>query len=586
MKPEHIPQQLRDRSQWVVWKTVARDGKSTKVPFIPGGGMAKTNDPETWSDFEFCRANVDGYSGLGFVFTDDDPFIGIDLDGCRNPDTGEVSEWAKEIVTRFGSYAEISPSKSGVKIWCAGEWPFTGGQKTLIDLPAVSDKPPGIEVYSRLRYFAVTGQRLRGCHEIQTCQDQVAWLVAKYFTQTSAPTARPALPSGDQVIERARKYLAKLDASVSGQRGHDRCFHAACVLVLGFGLFQDDALALMHEFNQRCEPAWSERELRHKVEQASKVPGERNYLRDKEPDAWQSVSVPRYERLLPAPPAEVQPLEVKTLEGAALEFIESLGSDSSRLHSTGLVELDAALGGGYAPGEMVVVAARPSHGKSMFALQLIYTAAKRTPCLIVSEEMSAVALGKRVVQHATDADEELWLSVRDALRSDVRRHFAGLKPIRLIEHVGSLNRCCDELEKAAESGVQVAAVDYAQLLKVDGKSRYESQSAISEGLKRIVGRTGLTLLALLQMNREVENRGHFLPRISDLKETGQWEQDADVIMFCVWPWKVDSKEPPLKYQVHVMKNRNRSINSRVVNFTFEASRQRLLGIENEPIEFF
>lgn len=73
------------------------------------------------------------------------------------------------------------------------------------------------------------------------------------------------------LVERARKYVGCLDPSISGSEGHNRCYQAACVLVHGFDI--DDALALRilaEEFNPRCDPPWSDRELRHKVNQARK----------------------------------------------------------------------------------------------------------------------------------------------------------------------------------------------------------------------------------------------------------------------------------------------------------------------------
>jgi len=72
------------------------------------------------------------------------------------------------------------------------------------------------------------------------------------------------------VVERARKYVARMDASVSGSRGHDRLFAAASALVHGFALDQESALQILRsEFNPRCDPPWSERELLHKVGQAA-----------------------------------------------------------------------------------------------------------------------------------------------------------------------------------------------------------------------------------------------------------------------------------------------------------------------------
>ncbi len=88
--------------------------------------------------------------------------------------------------------------------------------------------------------------------------------------------------SDPTMTDRARKYLATLPPAISGQGGHDQTFHAACVLVLGFGLPETDAMALMSEYNQRCQPPWTETELLHKVQDAGRQPGPRGYLRDAE----------------------------------------------------------------------------------------------------------------------------------------------------------------------------------------------------------------------------------------------------------------------------------------------------------------
>jgi hypothetical protein len=90
------------------------------------------------------------------------------------------------------------------------------------------------------------------------------------------PADHVLAPQG--VIERARKYLAKLPAAISGQGGHDATFHAACTLVLGFGLGKRQSIALLSEWNERCEPPWSPTELEHKIDDANKQPGWRGYL--------------------------------------------------------------------------------------------------------------------------------------------------------------------------------------------------------------------------------------------------------------------------------------------------------------------
>ncbi len=147
--PENIPEELRRRRQWVVWKLETRDDKPTKVPYIAGGvGKASSTELLTWRTFdEAVQALGTGrYAGVGFVFCSGDPFTGIDLDDCRDPETGELEEWAAELVASLGGYAEASPSGTGVHIIVRGKSP--------------NKKRGRVEAYSSERFFTVTGLAL------------------------------------------------------------------------------------------------------------------------------------------------------------------------------------------------------------------------------------------------------------------------------------------------------------------------------------------------------------------------------------------------------------------------------------------
>src|SRR5580698_7764443 len=116
---ENVPTELIACQQFVVWRNEERDGKSTKVPYnARTGALAKSNDPSTWSTFAEAQSAFErgGWAGIGFVFSPDDEFCGIDLDGCRDPETGKVAEWASAIIKDFDSYCETSPSGSGLKL--------------------------------------------------------------------------------------------------------------------------------------------------------------------------------------------------------------------------------------------------------------------------------------------------------------------------------------------------------------------------------------------------------------------------------------------------------------------------------------
>ena len=87
------------------------------------GRMASTTDANTWSGF---KSVMDAYStgkydGIGFVVTATDNFCGVDLDHCRNSETGEIEQWAKDIVHKLNSYTEITPSMEGIRVWLKGK---------------------------------------------------------------------------------------------------------------------------------------------------------------------------------------------------------------------------------------------------------------------------------------------------------------------------------------------------------------------------------------------------------------------------------------------------------------------------------
>src|SRR3990167_447319 len=81
---------MRTCNQWVLWKTVTRNGEPTKVPFQVNGSEAKSNTPATWTEFNAVvkRYGQGGFDGIGFMFSAQDDFVGVDLDGCRNPANG------------------------------------------------------------------------------------------------------------------------------------------------------------------------------------------------------------------------------------------------------------------------------------------------------------------------------------------------------------------------------------------------------------------------------------------------------------------------------------------------------------------
>lgn len=570
VKPEHIPAALAERPQWVAWKIIDKDGRPDKQPFQVSGIHAKVNDPSTWTTLDNamnCYANKQ-YDGVGYMFHADDPFCGIDLDGCRDPQTGVVAQWAKDIILALDSYAEVSPSKTGVKIWVCGKSPFDSGKKKSLDVPKVCDKEPAIEIYDKLRYFAVTGWRLKGPVDPQ--ERDLAWMRTRFWGDESRPAPQVDWHSDAAVIERARRYLGKMPPSISGCGGHNACFHAACVLALGFGLPESEVYGLLCEWNQTCQPPWSERELRHKASQASKQPGQRNYLRNTQPERWSTISVPKYEA-----PKTAREIKTTSLTTATREYIEKIKTGGATLIDLGLGDVDTALGGGVEAGEIIVIGARPSHGKSLASLQIVHQwTGEGRPCLIISEEMSRMMLGKRTLQFISDVPQEHWRTNVTALERAVDDYEEKRADAIIVESCGTAEAACEQMELAAASHkIELVVIDYAQLLQSPGRAEPERIAATSQALVRTAKALRLTALLLCQLNREIEKRPKFKPQMSDLRGSGQFEQDADVIMFTVWPHRIDPKFDPHEYQIYIAKNRNREIVSRVVTARLEPSRQ-------------
>ncbi len=164
-----VPGDLTSLDQWVLWQEIKRDGRSTQMPFSFYRTAASSTNPATWAGFESVVTTFDESqdSGIGFVFTPDDNLFGIDLDGCRNSETGTLEPWADSIVETFATYFEVSPSGTGVKLFCRSERQLPGGKKKTIGAERVSNKTPGVEAYSQAQYFAVTGHALNGIRATQ-----------------------------------------------------------------------------------------------------------------------------------------------------------------------------------------------------------------------------------------------------------------------------------------------------------------------------------------------------------------------------------------------------------------------------------
>ena len=167
-----VPPELIEYKQWVLWKKAEVNGRATKIPVSPWSGKpAACDKPQTWSSHKHVRFALRRFrcDGIGFVFTNNDPFCGIDLDGCRAVN-GSIDPYALDLIRRVESYTELSPSGTGVHVLIKGKLSGSGRRR---------DK---IELYDSGRYFTITGKHLTGTpFAIEDRQTALEHLQAELF---------------------------------------------------------------------------------------------------------------------------------------------------------------------------------------------------------------------------------------------------------------------------------------------------------------------------------------------------------------------------------------------------------------------
>lgn len=284
-----------------------------------------------------------------------------------------------------------------------------------------------------------------------------------------------------------------------------------------------------------------------------------------------------------APKAREPPrngVKIVTLAEAAGNALSEIKAGKKSLIELGIPEIDYAIGGGVEAGEMVVLAGLPSHGKSAVALQFIHSwTYAGLPCFMVSEEMSPLVLGKRALQFMSEVPESQWFSDMATVEADLEHYSNKRAKCFIAEPCGDARIAIEQIDKAvAERGIKCAVVDYTQHLKGTGANRQEQVSNTSISIKNCAKRHNIVILALAQLNREIEKRDKFLPKMSDIADSGQIGKDADVVIFQCWPYMLDKTNGKSDYQFFVAKNRNREIRQHALQCEFHPHRQMVTSV--------
>ena len=234
----NIAPRLKALPNWLAWKLTDKG----KEPFIVGTNRhAKANDPSTWAPFELAASSVapNGKQGIGFA-PGTSGIVGIDIDGCRDPETGEIAPWADEILDALSldTNVEVTPSETGVRAWVTGVLPSDERVFKLDPSVGYGDKVQ-VELLGEGRYGTVTGNPLyESPGDVEPCDLATVCNLLKSLTlkypavpktnqskheaSTSAPSSYESVPvKNDHGPVDTTKFELLMRADISG----DKPFH-------------------------------------------------------------------------------------------------------------------------------------------------------------------------------------------------------------------------------------------------------------------------------------------------------------------------------------------------------------------------
>lgn len=275
-----------------------------------------------------------------------------------------------------------------------------------------------------------------------------------------------------------------------------------------------------------------------------------------------------------------------------LKSIENMSKNHGNITgiSTGFIDLDNKTSG-LQRSDLVLVAARPSMGKTAFSVNIALNAAsvKDVSVAIFSLEMSKNQIAQRMIS------SESHIELQKIIRGDLTDPDEWVRLVDILQNISQRNITIDDTPGISlsdlrakcrkikmEKGLDIVLIDYLQLMSGDGRSESRQQeiSTISRGLKGLAKEMDCTVIALSQLSRAPELRSDHRPILSDLRESGAIEQDADVVMF-LYRDEYYNPDTEKKNTTEVIIAKHRNGPTGIVELVFAGEYTKFLNIEKQ-----
>ena len=296
---------------------------------------------------------------------------------------------------------------------------------------------------------------------------------------------------------------------------------------------------------------------------------------------------------------EAIPIRTSDIKAVFKDYLQSDSKPEYQPIKTGWRNVDASIEG-FRPGEFIVFGGRPGMGKTVVLIDLIKRISLRDPVLLIALDLTAVQISNRII--SSILDYELPIKGPEDLRSinkeklDFLAEYLEAMQLSICEttfdSMFALKSYCDKMVK--EKGIRVIAIDYLQMLS-SNRYRHNRElevSYISRTLKKIAKDLNICMIVTSQLSRSVETRGgDKRPQLSDLRESGAIEQDADKVIFVYRPdyygitTDEDGNSTQGLLELQMVKNRSGKIDRFCFHLTFPSLKIEPMRDINTPFVF-